>query len=653
MSTHFACHRVRVLAAAFIVALLASSTAAWADDYQTKVVTFAGNLSPWGGVADPINVDKFIGPNWDASLPAIDLSLKACADVPVLGNVCVGYGADGHASTNGKLGFDLGLHASGGSVQVVMPMTLGLHVDPGVRGLSGTLISVPVNNFSLEAGGFNYLSSHGVISVGPPEVRSYAPSFDAHLNADAQLGFSLDGHICYIYCLSGNVDEQPGGIEPLFNIAPVAGGGYSASALGNDVSLPYTVGLGENLGTLEFNVPNVNTDSSNPALQGADGIGYDAAMKTVTSKARDEVFGISLDLTAIVGDAYPILEPFIGNHDFGPIGSYDLLSASLGVFLEYAEKFVASVKDVVVGFVFSDEVSVNNHDASNFYVPDLSSTKDQELFITPGPGVGGIENIGVVPVYYVRTEVHHEPSLVPTLEGELKVLDFSLAGHEFGPLADEQFDIPLGELDLPSFDTVSDYIPIVGMPFNIHPSFSQNALITDPCAIGPCIDHEIRVLRRGCPIVIGPSSCDPTLEPNEMYIVDGSCPESASPFDCPNHLDIGKTSLSAFTDQNLDDLIFTNATSLTFPAGLQGPLLAAGYASNWLSEHGVTNDAPPFPDFPAFQFPFDIPGTVPEPGTFGLAFTGMLAVAFARRRPLERRFFKGSRRSMMAVQLRA
>lgn len=141
---------------AFISAvMLTLPMQARAYDYEAKLVPFAGNLSPWGGAADPINIQQFIGPQWNASLPPINLSLKACTDVPVVGEVCVGYGADGHASTSGKLGFDFGLNASGGSVQLALPMTVGLNVTPGIRGVSNPVISLPTDGFALEAGGFN------------------------------------------------------------------------------------------------------------------------------------------------------------------------------------------------------------------------------------------------------------------------------------------------------------------------------------------------------------------------------------------------------------------------------------------------------------------------------------------------------------------
>ena len=48
----------------------------------------------------------------------------------MLGEVCVGYRADEQASTNDRLGFDLGLHASGGSVQVALPMNVGKRPNP-------------------------------------------------------------------------------------------------------------------------------------------------------------------------------------------------------------------------------------------------------------------------------------------------------------------------------------------------------------------------------------------------------------------------------------------------------------------------------------------------------------------------------------------
>lgn len=541
----------------------------------------------------------------------------------MVGEVCVGYGADGHASTSGKLGFDFGLNASGGSVQLALPMTVGLNVTPGIRGVSNPVISLPTDGFALEAGGFNYLSAHGIVPVGPPALRSFAPTFSSHLDAVAQLDFSVGGHICYIYCLSGDVSQTLGGSVSLFNVGPIPGGGYTASALGlGNLTLPYEIPL-SNVGKLTINVPNVNTDSS---VQG----GYDPATKTVTSKGRDSIFGLSLDLAAIVGKAFPILDPFFGSHDFGPVGSYNLLSASIGMFLEYAEKFVAKVRDVVVGFVFTDPVSVNGAAASNFVLP----TRGEELTIAAAPGAGaGFKSVGVLPVFYIQAGIHHEPSLIPTLQGELKVLQLSVAGHEFGPLVDARFGIDLAQLNLPSFDTVSDYIPIVGMPFNIYPTVLP--ITEDRCRTEFCSNHEYREVREQCPRGDHgeiPVFCDPSLQRYRMWIVDASCPLSVAAYECPNAFEIGQTSLSSFTNRNLDDLIFTNASSLTFPSGLQGPLLPVDYGSNWLAQNGFTANAPPFPAFAPFLFPFEITASVPEPGTITLLLAGVAAIVISRRR---------------------
>ncbi len=626
-------------AAAFISAMLVLPMPAWAItfDYEAKLAPFAGNLSPWGGTGavNPISIDKFIGPQWNAAAPPIDFSLKYCGLI-----VCVGYGVDGYASTNGKLGFDFGLHASGGSVQVGLPMSVGLNVSPGIRGTSNPdpVISFPVNGFSIEPGGFSYLGQHGVLATGPPTLASFAPTFDAHLNAVTQIGFSVGGHICYVFCVGGDVSEQLGGSVPLFNLGPAPGGGYSASVIGlGELTLPLEVNLGTNIATLMLNVPDVNTNSS---VHG----GFDAATQTVTSMADGKVFGLSLDLAALAGNVLPILYPFVGEHSIGGIGSYDLLSASIGVFVSYVEKFIASVKDVIVGFVFSDPVSVNGAPASYFSLPDV---RGKDLVITPAPGSNGFNSIGVVPVFYVQAGIHHQPSLALTLEGELKVLDFSLAGHNFDPVARVGFETDLGQFNLPSFDTVSDYIGIAGLPFNIYPGGPpiSEAL----CVTGLCSNHEFRQVRRttgssGTPIAIAPgatggnaANADPSLQPYGIWLVDGSCRLDTPPHLCRNGLYIGDTSLSSFTDAMLDDLIFTNAASLTPPPGLQGPILAANYATDWLSQHGVTADAPPFPAFAPFQFPRELIGQqVPEPGTIGLVIAGMIAIACARRRPCAR-----------------
>ena len=60
-------------AAAFISAMLVLPMPAWAItfDYEAKLAPFAGNLSPWGGTGavNPISIDKFIGPQWNAAAP--------------------------------------------------------------------------------------------------------------------------------------------------------------------------------------------------------------------------------------------------------------------------------------------------------------------------------------------------------------------------------------------------------------------------------------------------------------------------------------------------------------------------------------------------------------------------------------------------------
>ena len=90
------------------------------------------------------------------------------ADLPVVGETCVGYGADGQASAGGKLGLDFGLHINAGAVNLALPETIGLQYSNAIRTLSSASITMPSNSFALTAGGLSYNSVHGPVSIAWP-----------------------------------------------------------------------------------------------------------------------------------------------------------------------------------------------------------------------------------------------------------------------------------------------------------------------------------------------------------------------------------------------------------------------------------------------------------------------------------------------------
>ena len=594
-------------------ATLLESPVARADDYQTNILTFMGGVSMWGGNANPVNVDKFLGIDVPIqTLGPINVSLKACADLPVVGETCVGYGADGQASAGGKLGLDFGLHINAGAVNLALPETIGLQYSNAIRTLSSASITMPSNSFALTAGGLSYNSVHGPVSIAGPVMRTYAPSVEAHLNAVAQLSFDASGHICYVYCLSGNVSENIAQTQPLFSIGQAQNGQYGVSVLGQSLgSLPVNVPLFGNVGNLFLNVPNTSTDSTQAG-------GFDSGSQTIRTEARAPFAGVSLDIPALLGKAFPVVDPLLGEHDLGAVGSYSLLSANIGLYLELQQKFTASIANVGTGFLFSEPVSVNGSGPTQI----AGVLPGQSISITaPGLTPLGGRTVGVLPFFNTAVQVVNETSIVPTVAGDVTLLQLSIAGKDLGSVFHKSFDIPVGEFAFDPFTTIATApLPVIGTPFalNIQPDLQTSAVCNLPDCAGSGSTYN--VVTEPC-YSDGP---DCGAQYARVYRVSADCTQFIKSL-CP---DAELVAMSPSVQLSGGGTLFTNGLigfPLELPQGSQGPVDDASVASQWLASNFVAAGS----TFPAnnFVFPFEI--TVPEPGSSHLVAIAMLLLVIS------------------------
>lgn len=610
-------------AAALCAALLLASPAAPARVISYNLDLNAENVNLWsGGPAGAFDFTRFVGPAWDTGPQSIGKDFTICLLV-----ACVGWAAELHGETRGRIGFEYGVSGTSGSLAVEYPVRASLNISDSL--VTGQPFSI-TPTLEVMPDGFDYWAPRGrgsvqLVNSGAPTLQSQGPTLQAHLDALAEVYARLGGKLCAGACPNPPELVVDTGLKRLELLALNRNNDGAARALGIDLgSLPVQFPVTPFL-SVSLDKPDLNTNSR---VSG----GFDATTGALTSQARDDVAGVTLDLTNLVGTFVPILEPFLGQHEYLGVG-YNLIDATAGLTLDVAQQLGFAQAGMVTHLEFTDPVRnlTTNAFGTGFDIP-LGET--QEFVVNA-------RNIGVVPTFSFAGTGSNSTDLVLGGNVGVQALALGIDGIKLGPLVKEEASADFGTFDLWNQAFAIPFDPVTVRPVNLAFAVPYNVqLDADLCDLAPflglprCFNRVMRVRTDLCNVdelAVNPS-CSDAVKRGEIWSVDASCATgSIFGLGC-DPVFVGFTDLVAslipqlttlIDETALGDLLFSNIGRFELAQVAQGALRTDADARALLASLGE------YPLFREFVAPA---GTqVPEPDGLMLLATALCAFAWLRR----------------------
>lgn len=595
---------------------------------QARVVTYnldlnAENVNLWGGgPATTFDFTRFAGPEWNTGYQSVGKDWTVCF---LIG--CAGFAAELHGETRGRLGFEYGVRGTAGSLSIEYPVRASLNISDAL--ITGQPFSI-TPTLDLALNGFDYWAPRGRnslqrVNTGPPTLQSTGPSLQAHLDAIADIYVRLGGKLCAGVCPNPPDLVLDTGEQRLELLALNRNNDGAARALGMNLgSLPAQFPVTPFL-SVSLDKPNLDTNSN------ASG-GVDPATGMLTSRARDDVAGLTLNLTELIGTFVPLLKPVLGKKEYLGVG-YNLLDATAGLTLDLAQELGFAQAEMVTHLEFSDPVRnvTTGVVGTGFDIP-LGET--QEFVVNA-------RNIGMVPTFRFTGAGSNSTDLVLGGNVGVQALALSIDGIKLGPLVKEEASADFGTFNVWNAQGFAiPFDPVTVRPVNLEFEVPRVAQLgVDICQLAAfvglphCIDRFVRVRTDLCNVddLAVNTDCSDAVTRGEIWSVDADC-RTGSVFGVGcDPVFMGFTDLVAslvarhatlIDESGLGDLVFSNIDRFNLAAIAQGALRTDADARALLASLGE------YPIFREFSAP---PGAqvVPEPG--GVLLLGTSLVLLARR----------------------
>lgn len=312
-------------------------------------------------------------------------------------------GVAASATSDGRIGLELGVEVDSGSVDATVSYEVSLDIpDTALLDRSN-----PIN--------FNANSTFGSENV----LSTQFPGLELNLDAVMELSGSVTGEACLIGpgCTSGgtsfNIDERA-------SIASFSSNGNGEVLLLGQPPSFYGVSGADGF-PLEVDAAGLATATFHLPQPDASG-GLDASTGTLKASGSDDLVDLILDLDNIVATSAGVPGLFGSSADLGPLSlGFDIINVGMGPTIDLVQDFELD-PTLFVSFLFDEAVEVGGNVVTELVsqwdaLPDITFLSDTTT---------------VSPTFFLQADLHNATSLDFDLEFLVDLLQVNYSAPLFG-----------------------------------------------------------------------------------------------------------------------------------------------------------------------------------------------------------------------------